>query len=248
MKLSATAALENSTTQPGRRIGIRWQNGHVDFTLHPIELRVLGSLLEKDITTPEYYPLTVNALVAACNQKSNRDPVVNYDDDIVHRGLESLRAKGLAAIVTGGHNRVPKHAHRISDRLNLGRRELAILCELMLRGPQTLGELRNRGARMYEFSDLEEVESCLRSMGTREEGALVLQLPQQPGTKEPRWAHLLAGEPIVPAAAPEPPAAPLPVSPSDPGRLERLESEVADLRSEVFELRRQVDEFRRQFE
>ncbi len=215
----------------------------MDFTLHPVELRVLGALLEKDITTPEYYPLTVNALVAACNQKSNRDPVVSYDEDTVLRGLESLRARGLSATVTGGHNRVPKHAHRFSEQLNLGRRELAILCELMLRGSQTIGELRNRGSRMYDFSDLDEVESCLRSMAARPEGALVVQLPHQPGTKEPRWAHLLSGEPAAPAATPAPQAAT-----PEPGRLEILENQVEELRNEVRELRRQVDEFRRQFE
>jgi len=217
----------------------------VDFILHPVELRVLGSLLEKDITTPEYYPLTQNALLAACNQKSNRDPAVNYDEDLVGRALESLQVKGFVTVVTGGHNRVPKHAHRFSERMNLGRRELAVMCELMLRGPQTVGELRNRGARMYEFGDLDEVESCLRGLSEWED-ALVVRLPHQPGTKEPRWAHLLGGEPEVQTT---PMVAAVPVrAPAGDGRIEKVEAELAELRDEVRELKRIVEEFRRQFE
>jgi len=217
----------------------------VDFILHPVELRVLGSLLEKDITTPEYYPLTQNALLAACNQKSNRDPAVNYDEDLVGRALESLQVKGFVTVVTGGHNRVPKHAHRFSERMNLGRRELAVMCELMLRGPQTVGELRNRGARMYEFGDLDEVESCLRGLSEWED-ALVVRLPHQPGTKEPRWAHLLGGEPEVQTT---PMVAAVPVrAPAGDGRIEKVEAELAELRDEVRELKRTVEEFRRQFE
>lgn len=217
----------------------------MDFILHPVELRVLGSLLEKDITTPEYYPLTQNALLAACNQKSNRDPAVNYDEDLVGRALESLQVKGFVTVVTGGHNRVPKHAHRFSERMNLGRRELAVMCELMLRGPQTVGELRNRGARMYEFGDLDEVESCLRGLSEWED-ALVVRLPHQPGTKEPRWAHLLGGEPEVQTT---PMVAAVPVrAPAGDGRIEKVEAELAELRDEVRELKRTVEEFRRQFE
>ena len=206
---------------------------------------MLGSLLEKDITTPEYYPLTVNALVNACNQKSNRDPMVGYGEEIVNRALESLRAKGLAGIVTGGSNRVPKHAHRLSDRLNLGRREMALMCELMVRGPQTTGELRGRASRMYEFSDLEEVESCLRGLMDREPDPLVTRLPHTAGTKDNRYAHLLGGEPdISPEAAP--PA----------GRVERnsddeiagLRASVAELRAEMDDLKLQLEQFRRQFE
>lgn len=221
-------------------------NGNVDFVLPPAEVRVLGSLLEKDITTPEYYPMTLNALVNACNQKSNRDPVVNYDDDTVARTLEALRAKALVGTVTGGSNRVPKYSHRFSDRLNLGRRELALLCELMVRGPQTVGELRNRASRMYEFSDLDEVETCLRGLSEREPG-FVVRLPHLPGTKEPRWAHLLSGEPAVPA--PESFAMVAGAASGPQGdRIGDLEIEVANLRAEIEQLKSQFQEFRRQFE
>jgi uncharacterized protein len=217
----------------------------VDFLLQPAEVRVLGALLEKDITTPEYYPLTLNALVNACNQRSNRDPVVNYDDDTVARALESLRAKHLAGVVTGGSNRVPKYSHRFSEVLNFGRRELALLCELMVRGPQTLGELRTRAGRMYDFSDLDEVESVLRSLTERAGGPFVVRLPHQPGTKEPRWAHLFSGEP---AAIPEPIGVLPPQAPQRTDRIAELEAEVARLSAEVAELKEQFQQFQRQFE
>lgn len=225
------------------------QNDGVDFVLHPVETRVLGSLLEKDVTTPEYYPLTVNALVNACNQKSNRDPVVAYDEGTVEVALETLGAKGLVSVVTGGSNRVPKHAHRFAERLNLGRRELAILCELMLRGPQTVGELRGRCARMYEFSDTDAVESCLRSMMERQPDPLVVRLPHLAGTKEPRYAHLLSGEPDMVIEAPGSSHA----TPESPGgrttdRISALEAEVASMREEMADLKRRLEDFRRQFE
>src|SRR6266849_8876574 len=133
-------------------------------TLHPAEIRVLGALLEKDITTPEYYPLTLNALINACNQKSNRDPMVNYDEETVLQALTLLRNKGLALKVTGAGHRVEKYSHRLGESLNLGRRELALLCVLMLRGAQTVGELRGRTERMHDFADLDEVERCLESL------------------------------------------------------------------------------------
>lgn len=216
----------------------------MDFSLTPVEVRVLGSLLEKDITTPEYYPLTLNALVNACNQKSNRDPAVAYDDETVSRALESLRASGLSGLITGPGNRVPKYTHRLSERLNLGRRESAILCELMLRGFQTVGELRTRSARMYDFSDLDEVETCLRSMMERDSGPLVTQLPHLPGTKEVRWAHLLSGPPSLDAAP-----SPAPVHAGGPAdRIAALEAQLGDLRAEVDSLRAQLQEFRHQFE
>ena len=135
--------------------------------LHPTEVRVLGALVEKEITTPEYYPLTLNALVNACNQKSSREPVVNYGEDTVSQALTLLRNKGLGVRITGAGHRVEKHGHTLGEKLNLGRREMALLCVLMLRGPQTVGELRGRTERMHDFGDLEEVERCLEALAAR---------------------------------------------------------------------------------
>jgi Uncharacterized protein conserved in bacteria len=211
----------------------------VPLQLDPIEVRVLGSLLEKAVTTPEYYPLTLNALVNACNQKSNRDPVVSYDEETVASALDRLREKGLSFELTGGGNRVPKYGHRITEVMNLGRREEALLCVLMLRGSQTAGELRERSGRMHAFSDLAEVESVLRRLIERE---LVVLLPRQPGYKEPRYAHLLSG-PVEAAAAPSETAV---VSRQD--RIGALEAEVAQLRQAVESLQQQFADFRKQFD
>ena len=156
------------------------------------EVRVLGSLLEKEITTPEYYPLSLNALVNACNQKSNRDPVVHFDEATVERTLQRLRDQGWLLSITGAGSRVPKYGHRFAEKLNLGRRELAIVCELMLRGHQTLGELRSRAERMHHFDDLAEVEAVIERCAE-----LMVQLPRRPGEKEARYAHLLSGPPAV---------------------------------------------------
>ncbi len=169
------------------------------------EVRVLGSLIEKEATTPEYYPLSLNALVNACNQKSNRDPVVDYDDEIVLAAIERLRSLGLAFVITG--SRVVKYSQRISETLNLGRRELAVLCTLLLRGPQTLGEIKDRSERMFAFGDLSEVETVLDRLAEWPGGALAKKLAKQPGQKEIRFAHLLSGEPSVetgPAATGDP--------------------------------------------
>jgi uncharacterized protein YceH (UPF0502 family) len=208
----------------------------MDLRLDAVEARVLGSLLEKEIATPEYYPLSLNALVNACNQKSNRDPVVQYDDDTVEAALDRLREKGFGLRSTGRDSRVPKHAQRFTEAHNLGRREAAVMCVLLLRGPQTTGELRGRSERLYTFDDLEAVESTLRRLGEME---FVTQLPRQPGTKEPRWAHLLSGEVEI-AEAPVV-AAPVERGPGDRERIARLETELADLR-------REFDDFRRRFE
>ena len=166
----------------------------MDWQLDPADVRVLGALLEKEISTPEYYPLSLNALVNACNQKSNRDPVVAYDDDTVEDALEHLRLQGLASRITGRDSRVPKHEQRFTEKCNLGRREAAILCVLMLRGWQTPGELRGRSERLHTFDDLEEVESTL---GRLTEMGFVKKLPRQTGFKEQRWAHLLSGDVAV---------------------------------------------------
>jgi uncharacterized protein len=202
----------------------------MDFQLDAAEARVLGSLLEKEVATPEYYPLSLNALVNACNQKSNREPVVSFDEDTVEAALDGLREKGLALRSTGRDSRVPKHAQRFTEKYNFGRREAAVLCVLLLRGPQTTGELRGRSERLYTFDDLEAVESTLHRLA---EIDFVKQLPRQPGAKEPRWAHLMCGD--VEAAE-----APVERAPSV-DRIGKLEAELADLR-------REFEDFRRRFE
>ena len=199
---------------------------------------MLGALMEKESTTPEYYPLSLNALVNACNQKSNRDPVVQYDQDTVEEGLRGLREKGLALMITGAGSRVQKYGHRISEKLNLGRRESAILCELMVRGPQTLGELRTHCDRMHHFDDVTEVEAVIER-----HPELIAKLDRRPGEKEARYAHLLSGTPAEPETATETAAAPV-----RQDRLGALESEVAQLRAEVEDLKRQFAGFKQQFE
>jgi uncharacterized protein YceH (UPF0502 family) len=199
----------------------------MDNPLNSVELRVLGALIEKESTTPEYYPMTLNSLVAACNQKTNRWPVTEYTEGDVTSGLDGLKARGYAAAITGG-GRVTKFAERFTEKLNLGRRETAILCVLMLRGQQTVGEIKGRTERIYAFADLDETETVLQKMMD----TWVQKLPHAPGTKEPRYAHTLGG-PVEAAAA-------APVVQSD--RLSTLEGEVARLREEVAELRRRLDE------
>jgi hypothetical protein len=206
----------------------------MDWQLDAAETRVLGALLEKEITTPDYYPLSSNALVNACNQKSNREPVVSYDEDTVEDALERLRAKGLAMRVTGD-SRVPKHEQRFTEKFNLGRREAALLCVLMLRGPQTVGELRGRSERLYTFDDLEAVEATLARLADM---AYVKKLPRRAGFKEPRWAHLFAGDVEEAAEAPPPPEE---RGASDRDRIARLEADLAALK-------REFEEFRRKFE
>jgi uncharacterized protein len=211
------------------------------------EARVLGSLVEKDITTPDYYPLSLNALVNACNQKSNRDPVMNLNDEAVRQALHSLNEKGLAGTASGaGDSRVPKFEHRMQEAFNLTRPETALLCVLLLRGPQTPGELRGRAERLHRFEDLTDVQSTLQRLMSREE-PLAKVLPRQPGTKESRYAHLLCGD------KPEWDMPPAPVeerteSGVDDERVARLEEEVAALRREMAELKEEVERFRRQFE
>jgi uncharacterized protein len=201
--------------------------------LDAVEARVLGCLIEKEITTPEYYPMTLNALVNGCNQKSNRDPVVTYEEDDIADALDRLREKQLLTTLTGGGNRVPKYGHRLQEKLNLGRREVALLCELLLRGPQTIGELKDRAGRMHRFSDVGEVERCLAGM------EFVKALPRQPGMKEPRWAHLLSGEPDVASAYTS--TAPVAFERSD--RVGQLEAEIAELRERIDSLEQQMVRF-----
>lgn len=208
--------------------------------LDAVEARVLGALVEKEITTPEYYPLTLNALVNACNQKSNRDPVVSYDDETVGHALASLREKKLSFSLTGVGMRVPKFGHRMVETLNMGRREIAILCELLTRGAQTAGELRTRTERMHKFSDLDELESCLRGLADREP-PFVVRLERQSGMKEARWAHLFSGDVL------ESPAS----AASEPLRADRtgkLEFELSQLRDRVQFLEQQFYDFQKKFE
>jgi uncharacterized protein len=202
--------------------------------LDPVEVRVLGALIEKEATTPEYYPLSLNALVNACNQKSNRDPVVEYDPDTVEDAVERLREKKLALTIVGS-KRVKKYAQRISETLNLGRRELAVLCTLLLRGPQTLGEIKDRSERMFALADPAEAERVLDKLAEWPEHALLKKLPRQPGQKEARYAHLLSGEPRTEPATET-------VAPAQPTRIAQLEQQLQELRSEFDHLKRRFDE------
>src|SRR5271169_4349153 len=210
-------------------------------SLSDVEVRVLGALIEKDITTPDYYPLSLNALVNACNQKNNRDPVMTLNEDVVSGVLESLQEKRLAGPASGADSRVPKYEHRLQEVFNFDRREIAILCVLLLRGAQTPGELRGRTERMYRFEELEDVHATLDRLSQREP-PLVAVLPRQPGTKESRYMHLFSGN----TAAAEPPRAA--ENPTSQDRLTILESEVAELREEIAGIQEQLAAFRKQFE
>ena len=218
----------------------------MDLNLTDTEARVLGCLVEKDLATPEYYPLTLNALTNACNQKSNRNPLMQLTEADVTEALDSLRLKQLAHRSAEGV-RAAKYCHNLEGLLRLDPEEQAILAELLLRGPQTVGELRNRTERMCAVGDLQTIEELLHNMGAREV-PLVICLPRQPGRKEPRYAHLLAGEPeIEEQRVPTPEAAQIGGS-AEGERISRLESEVIELREELQELCRKFREFRSQFE
>ena len=220
----------------------------METLLNDVETRVLGSLVEKQVTTPEYYPLTLNSLTLACNQKNNRNPVTSYDENGVAAALESLREKNLVYVFYGSTSRVPKYKHVMTEVMHLSRAELAVMCVLMLRGTQTPGELRANGSRLHEFSGLEEVEQTLNGLITREPEPLVVRLPRQAGQKEVRFAHLLNGEIDVESEA-EHAVAAVPKRSADRSDLiAKLEQEVAMLSSEVEKLRAQFDEFKKQFE
>ena len=227
--------------------------------LTEIETRVLGSLVEKDITTPDYYPLSLNALVNACNQKNNREPVTYFDEQTVREALSTLQEKRLAGPAGGADSRVTKYEHRLQEVFNFDRREIAVLCVLLLRGPQTPGELRSRADRMYHFEALEDVVSTLDRLDQRDP-PLARILPRQPGTKESRYTHLFSGEPVVDASLTRAPPSTssgqaLPATAETEnthsgitGRLTHLEQEVAALREEVSTLKQQLATFRKQFE
>jgi uncharacterized protein YceH (UPF0502 family) len=216
------------------------------------EARVLGSLIEKDITTPDYYPLSLNALVNACNQKNNRDPVMALDEESVRAALTALQEKRLAGPTSSADSRVTKYEHRLQEVFNFDRREIAIICVLLLRGPQTPGELRSRTDRMYHFETLDDVVSTLDRLAQRDP-PLAAIVPRQPGTKESRYAHLFSGEPAVQDVAT--PNAARSRSPANPDttttggtRLAQIEEEVAALRRELSEVQQQLATFRKQFE
>jgi uncharacterized protein YceH (UPF0502 family) len=217
----------------------------VNIVLSDVEARVLGCLVEKEITTPEYYPLSLNALIHACNQKSNRDPLMNLEEDAVRGALRALGEQTLTRSASGD-SRVAKYEHRLADTFNFTRPETAILCELLLRGPQTPGELRSRAERMHPFEDLSVVQSTLKHLMEREP-PLVKLLPRQAGNKEARYAHLLSGDVEV-LEAPPPREGAVSGSAAENARMGGLESEVAGLRQEVADLKRQFAEFRKQFE
>jgi uncharacterized protein YceH (UPF0502 family) len=221
----------------------------VNIFLSDVETRVLGSLIEKDVTTPDYYPLSLNALVNACNQKNNRDPVMSLDEEAVRQALESLQEKRLAGPSSSADSRVTKYEHRLQEVFNFTRGETAILCVLLLRGPQTPGELRGRTERMHRFEDLTEVQSALQRLMQREP-SLAKVLPRQPGTKESRYMHLLSGdvEEVSGQDSFGPSTAVVSKGSVDVERVARLENKVAALEEEVADLKQQLAGFRKQFE
>ena len=221
----------------------------MELQLSVQEARVLGCLIEKEMTTPEYYPLTLNALTNACNQKSNRDPVMALDETDVVRGLDALRFQGLAMQAASDGGRVPKYKHNLAQKFYLEPEEQAILCELLVRGPQTVGELRNRCERMHTFKNLEEVEGVLHLLTTRKE-PLLIKLPRQLGRKENRFAHLFSGAPAneeLTGHEPAPEAARRHVEVQE-ARILALEEDITKLRSEVTSLTAAFATFRNQFE
>jgi len=227
----------------------------VSILLNRVEARVLGALVEKDITTPDYYPLSLNALVNACNQKNNRDPVMTLDEATVREALDGLHNKNLAGPASSADSRVTKYEHRLQEMFNFTRGETAMLCVLLLRGPQTPGELRARSERMQRFEDLSEVQSSLQRLIGRDP-PLARVLPRQPGTKESRYMHLLCGDTKDPGMADadvaRAPSSAYPVTnaailSTDGDRITHLEDEVATLRKEVTDLRQQLERFRTKF-
>jgi uncharacterized protein YceH (UPF0502 family) len=224
----------------------------MDDPLPPLsasEVRVLGSLIEKALTTPDYYPLSLNALTNACNQLTNREPIVAFDETTVVRAMDGLREKRLASQFQGAESRVAKYKHAFTDVLLLTPAEVALLCVLMLRGPQTIGELRTRTERLFKFDTLPEVEETLNALAARTPQPLVAKLPRAPGTKESRYAHLLSGPVEVAASERTPPPEPATVAVrAENERIAKLEAEVSALRGEIAELREKFAAFRKQFE
>lgn len=215
----------------------------MDILLNEVEARVVGCLIEKEATTPEYYPLTLNALVAACNQKSNRFPVVEYDEKTVQQALDDLREKNIVYVFYGSNSRVPKYKHILPKLLEIDRHEVAIICVLLLRGFQTIGELRERTQRIYEFESLDEVHQTLEELKKRDE-PLIMELPKQPGQKEARYAHLLSGEISAEAMA----TTVFTPSQAKQDQIAKLEAEIEELKTNFASLRNEFEEFKKQFE
>lgn len=216
--------------------------------LTPIELRVLGSLIEKQITTPEYYPLTLNSLTAACNQKNNRNPVTSFPESEVEEALFSLREKNLAYVFHGSNSRVPKYKHVAPEVLHLSPAEVAAMCVLMLSGPQTMGEIRTRGTRLYPFNGLEEVEETLASLAGHDGEPMVMRLPRQAGQKDVRYIHLLSGMPNVEEMTETATADRATRRANDSDRVSTLEQQVQSLNEQIANLTEQFDRFKKQFE
>jgi uncharacterized protein len=226
---------------------------NTDIQLTEVAARVLGALVEKEITTPEYYPLSLNALVNACNQKSNREPVMNLDEDAVTTALRSLSDLELAGAADTNDSRVRKYEHRLQEAFNFTRPETAVLCVLLLRGPQTPGEIRSRGERLHHFEELTDVQAALQKLMQREP-PLAKVLPRQPGTKESRYMHSLSGDIAAEPANQQPIVVQERIrgnsggSPTEAERMASLESEIASLKNEIAELKQQFAQFRTQFE
>jgi len=217
----------------------------MNIELSPLEARVIGCLIEKQITTPDHYPLSLNALVNACNQKSNRDPLMEVDERTIQDTLDILARKHFVVEKSGFGSRVPKYQHRFCNTeygtLKLTPQELAIVCELLVRGPQTPGELRTRASRMAPFSEVGQVEAALESLRSREDGPFVVRLPREPGRRDSRWAHLFSGAVAVAAIEEEPQAVGVSgVAAEMPSRLERLEEQVRRLHEELEDLKRRL--------
>ncbi len=220
----------------------------MDILLSDVEVRILGCLIEKESTTPDYYPLTLNALTNACNQKSNRDPVVSYEDTTVVRGLDSLQSNGFIEKIYKADSRVPKYRHIFDEKLKLSREKVAVMCILMLRGPQTTGEVRGRSERINRFDNLNEVEDVLNDLMSSE-GPMIVKLPRQAGRKERRYMHLLSGEPEIKEldlSAPEEVATRQVRAENE--RIEKLEDELSGLRKEFNELKEEFVNLKSQFE
>jgi uncharacterized protein YceH (UPF0502 family) len=217
----------------------------VNATLNEYELRTLGALVEKHIATPDYYPMTLNALVNACNQKNHRDPVVSFDETIVAKALDGLREKNLAYVFHGSEARAPKYGHLFPKAFDLSEAEIPLMCVLILRGPQTSGELRSRTQHLRSFGSLAEVETLLQGLSLRDE-PLVVKLPRQPGSRESRFAHLLGGPVEMEQSEAWRPAPLVQQRQFDNDKIAKLEEEIASLRMELSDLKEQFAEFKRE--